>query len=308
VEQRVNYFTQQVTNPMAGLIPNSSLNGATVPLQQLLMAYPQYTTVTETDVPIGSQRYDSVQMKLTHRFSNGLSATVAYTNSKNLQRLSTLNPQDVNLSNVLKTSLEKRLVDYDVPQQFSVMWTYDLPFGRGRHFGGGMSRWLDNVIGGWTLAGVYQSHSGFVIPFPNAAPLTNQSASFSDAQRNAVAKARGGTQWDPTLDIYYNTALFPTQSQAPYTLRNFPTVFPDVRTKPLNIVDASLYKQFSITERVKLQLHVDAHNLGNFPWFSQTWGGRPDPTSDVTDSLFGTLQNEMGNEVRMFVLVGKITF
>ncbi len=308
VAQRVNYFTQQVANPMAGLLPNSSLNGSTIPLQQLLVAYPQYTGVTETDVPIGSQRYDSVQMKLTHRFSYGLSMTVAYTNSKNLQRLTVLNPQDVNLGNVLNTPLEHRLVDYDVPQQLSFMWTYDLPFGRGKHFGTSMNRWLDGVVGGWTIAGVFNSHTGFVIPFPNAAPLTNQSAAFTDAQRNAIAKQRGGTQWDPTLDIYFNTALFPTVAQAPYTLRNFPTVFPDVRTKPLNIMDVSLYKQFSLTEKVKLQLHCDAHNLGNFPWFSQTWGGHPDPTSDVTNSQFGTLQNEMGNEVRMFVMVAKIVF
>src|ERR1017187_3401483 len=116
------------------------------------------------------------------------------------------------------------------------------------------------------------------------------------------------TQWDITNDVYFNTSIFPNQAQAPYTLRNFPTVFPDVRTKPLNIADVSVYKQFQITEKVRFQLHCDAHNVGNFPWMSQTWGGHPDPTSDVTSSQFGTLQNEMGNEVRMFVMVAKIVF
>lgn len=308
VEQRVNYFTQQVNNPMAGLLPNSSFNGSTIPLQQLLVAYPQYQSVTMTDVPLGTQRYDGVQMKATHRFSHGLSMTVAYTNSKTLQRLTVLNPQDVNLANPLKTPLEKRLVDYDVPQQLSFMWTYDLPFGRNRPFGAHMNKWMDGVLGGWTVAGVYNSHSGFVIPFPNAAPLVAKSAAYTDAQRDAIGRAGGEAQWDITNDVYFNTSIFPTQAQAPYTLRNFPTVFPDVRTKPLNIVDASLYKEFRLTERVRFQLHCDAHNVGNFPWMSQTWGGHPDPTSDVTNSQFGTLQNEMGNEVRMFVMVAKIVF
>lgn len=308
VDQRVNYFTQLVANPMAGLLPNSSLNGSTIPLQQLLVAYPQYSSVTMTDVPIGSQRYDAAQMKLTHRFSYGLSMTVAYTNSKNLQRLSVLNPQDVNLSDVLKTPLEHRLVAYDVPQQLSFMWTYDFPLGKGKHFGAHMNKWLDGVVGGWTVAGVFNSHTGFAIPFPNAAPLVAKSAAYSDAQRDAIARAGGEAQWDITNDVYFNTSIFPTQAQAPYTLRNFPTVFPDVRTKPLNIADVSLYKQFNLTEKVHLQLHCDAHNLGNFPWFSQTWGGNPDPTSDVTNSQFGTLQNEMGNEVRLFVMVAKIVF
>ena len=308
VDQRVNYFTQQVANPMAGLLPNSSFNGATIPLQQLLVAYPQYSSVTMTDVPVGTQRYDAVQMKLTHRFSYGLSMTVAYTNSKNLQRLTVLNPQDVNLGNVLKTPLEKRLVDYDVPQQVSFMWTYDFPLGKGKHFGTHMNKWIDGVLGGWTVAGVFNSHSGFVIPFPNAAPLVAKSAAYTDAQRDAIGRAGGEAQWDITNDVYFNTSIFPNQAQAPYTLRNFPTVFPDVRTKPLNIADVSVYKQFQITEKVRFQLHCDAHNVGNFPWMSQTWGGHPDPTSDVTSSQFGTLQNEMGNEVRMFVMVAKIVF
>lgn len=305
VAQREAYFTQQVANPMAGLLPNSSFNGATIPLQQLLVKYPQYSSVTETNVPIGSQRYDSVQMKANHRFAHGVTMTVSYTNSKNLQRLNTLNAQDVDLSNILKTPLEKHLVQYDVPQQLSILWTYDLPFGHGRPFGAHVNRWVNGALGGWTVAGAFNSHTGFPIPFPNALPLASTSAAYTDAQRNAIGRAGGEAQWDVTNDVYFNTSIFPTQAQAPYTLRNFPTMFPDVRVKPLNIVDASLYKEFAITEKVRLQLHCDAHNLGNFPWFGMTWGT---PTSDVTSPLFGFLQNEMGNEVRMFVMVGKIVF
>jgi len=305
VDQRVAYFTQLVTNPMAGLLPNSSLNVPTIPLQQLLVAFPQYTNVTETNVPIGSQRYDAVQMKATHRFSYGLTMTVSYTNSKDLQRLNTLNAQDVNLSNILQTPLEKHLVQYDVPQQLSILWTYDLPFGRGRYYGTHLNKWVNGALGGWTIAGAFNSHTGFPIPFPNAINLVPISAAYSDAQRDAIARKGGEAQWDVTNDVYFNTSIFPTQAQAPYTLRNFSTVFPDVRVKPLNIADVSLYKEFSVTEKVRFQLHCDAHNLGNFPWFGMTWG---QATSDVTSPLFGYLQNEMGNEVRMFVMVGKILF
>ena len=59
VSDRVAYFTAAVTNPMAGLLPASSINGPTVPRQQLLYAYPQYTQVQITNVPIGSARYNS---------------------------------------------------------------------------------------------------------------------------------------------------------------------------------------------------------------------------------------------------------
>jgi hypothetical protein len=71
VDQRQAYFTAQLPNPMAGLLPSSGLNGATLQRQQVLYAYPQFTGVTETDVPIGRQRYDGFQMKLARRFSHG---------------------------------------------------------------------------------------------------------------------------------------------------------------------------------------------------------------------------------------------
>src|SRR6185436_14888767 len=51
VDQRQVYFNQQVLNPMAGLVPDSGLNGATVARQQLLFAFPQYSAVQMTDVP-----------------------------------------------------------------------------------------------------------------------------------------------------------------------------------------------------------------------------------------------------------------
>ena len=78
VADRAAYFTEQVTNPMAGLLPGTGLNGARVARQQLLFAYPQYTQVTITDVPIGRQNYHSLQSSLTRRFSRGLAASVAY--------------------------------------------------------------------------------------------------------------------------------------------------------------------------------------------------------------------------------------
>jgi hypothetical protein len=132
---RAAYFNGRVTNPMAGLLPNSSLNGDTVPRQQLLFAYPQYSQLTITDVPIGSQRYDSLQTKVTRRFSKGLMAQAAYTVSKTLEQVSVLNSQDVNLDNLLDTKLEKRLYQFDAPQKLAAVVSYELPFGKGKRFG-----------------------------------------------------------------------------------------------------------------------------------------------------------------------------
>jgi hypothetical protein len=112
------------------------------------------------------------------------------------------------------------------------------------------------------------SHTGFPLDFPNAAPLAARSARLTDAQRDALAQAAGRSQFDVFYDKWYDVTLFPqTAGPAPFTLRTFPTRFPDVRSKPLNVVDLSIYKEFHVSEKVRWQIRVDAHNAGNFPWF-----------------------------------------
>jgi hypothetical protein len=305
VDQRSAYFNQQLPNPMAGLLPGSGLNAATLTRAQLLYAYPQYSAVTETNVPIGSQRYDGLQTKVTHRFAQGFTATASLTMSKTLQRLNVLNNQDVNLSDVLSTPLEQHLTQYDAPRQLSIIGSWDLPFGRTRQYAHNMNKFVDAILGGWTASGAYNSHSGYPFPFPNAAPLKAGTAKWTDAQRNAYAQAHGDPQFDVTNDPYFNTAMFPTTAQAPYTLRNFPTWFPDVRTKPLNVFDVSLMKEFTITESARLQFRCDGYNVANFPWFSKATNSY---TSNVTNSQFGFLENDEENEQRIVVFVMKIVF
>ena len=153
-------------------------------LALLTFAYPQFSQVTLTDVPIGQQRYDSFQAKINRRFSKGLTFTMSFTLAKTFEQIAPLNAQDVDLKNLTNTKLEKRLTQYDVPRQISYIGSYDLPFGRGRHYGNGMNKFFDGFIGGWTMSGVYMTHSGYVFDFPNAAPLEARSAKFTDAQRD----------------------------------------------------------------------------------------------------------------------------
>ena len=305
VASRSAYFTAAVPNPMAGLLPSSSINGATVPRQQLLYAYPQYTGVSITNVPLGSARYDSFQSKVTHRFANGLSTQASFTISKNLEQVSTLNSQDVNLGNLLATPLEKRLTAFDAPRAVSIVTSYELPFGKGRRFGRSMRPLLNGIAGGWNLNAQWTAHSGYPFAFPNAAPLLAQTANLHDDARDAAAKKAGRSQFDPSYDVWFNTSIFPTQAQAPFTLRNFPTMFPDVRSKILNVWDMSIYKEFPIKERVRWQLRADFHNAFNHPWFGNL------ASNNVTNASFGQYSVSSvddTSEPRLIVLVMKIVF
>jgi hypothetical protein len=65
--------------------------------------------------------------------------------------------------------------------------------------------------------------------------------------------------------------------------------------------DASLSKQFRITERVKFDLRVDARNLTNTPSFAA-------PTATFTNSLFGRINDSVDSAARRIQFSGKINF
>ncbi len=305
VADRPAYFNAQIANPLAGLLPSSGINGKTVARSQTLVAFPQFTQVNITDVPIGSQSYHSAQMKLTRRFTQGIGIQAAYTISKTLERVTLLNNQDVVLSDLLKTPLEQRLYQFDTPQKFSLVVTAAVPFGRNKRYGGNIHPVLNAILGGWNLNTEYNTQVGFPFDFPNAAPKEAKSAKLSDSQRDALAQAQGRTQFDPSSDVWFNTALFPTQAQAPFTLRTFPTRFPDVRSKPLNVVEFSAYKEIPIRERVRWQIRADFHNALNHPFFDHL------ASNDVANAQFGRLGAggiDDTSEPRLIVIAMKIVF
>jgi hypothetical protein len=246
-------------------------------------------------------------MRLARRFAQGIGIQAAYTISKSLERTSTLNPQDANLANLLATPLEQRLSQYDTPQKFSLVVTAAVPFGRGKQFGNSINPVLNAILGGWNLNAEYNTQVGFPFDFPNAAPMAARSAKLSDSQRDALAQQNGHAQWDPSVDPWFDTSLFPAAAQAPFTLRTFPTRFPDVRGKPLNNVEFSAYKEVQLRERLRWQIRADFHNALNHPWF----GTQAPSGTDVSDPQFGRVAStsvDDTSEPRLIVLSMKLVF
>src|SRR6202011_2080070 len=66
-----NYLNQKVANPFQNLLPGTSLNSSTVTLQQLLLPYPQFTSFNQQNIPLGKVWYNSLQVSLQKRYSNG---------------------------------------------------------------------------------------------------------------------------------------------------------------------------------------------------------------------------------------------
>jgi hypothetical protein len=288
--QPSSYYLQAVPNPFAGLLPNNAgMNGATIPLQSLMYAYPQFSGVTGSEIPIGTSRYDGWQNVVTRRFRSGLTLIASYTISKNLERLQFLNPQFFNPVNTSQSTLDHRLTPFDIPQRLTVVGTWELPVGKGKHFGANMAAPLNYALGNWIFSCSMTQAHGYPIDFPNAAPLAAQSAKLPSDQQSFY-------KW-------FNTALFPkVVGPAPFTLRNFPTRFPDVRFMGVHNFDMSLNKSFPIFERLRAEFRADFINIMNHPFLTSM------ASLDVTNPSFGQLTLSQNNEPREVYLQVKIRF
>jgi hypothetical protein len=117
----------------------------------------------------GYTRYDSLQLEFRKRLSHGLQFQSSYTFGKAYisERYSFRTPR----AKVIDTGVGD---DADVPESLGSLthalkanWVYDLPFGRGRRFGGNAGGFVDRLIGGWAFAGFARIQSGRLQDFGN---------------------------------------------------------------------------------------------------------------------------------------------
>ena len=289
-----NNLNARVPNPFQSLLPGTSLNSATVPLQQLLLPFPQFSSFTQQNIPVGKVWYNSLQVSVQRRYSKGLGVTGSYTFSKNIQALSFLNPTDAAPSNTI--------VPFDRTHVFVLAPIYELPFGPGRTFLGNSHGLLGRIVGGWQLMGNFNWMTGTPMTVPGGVNVIG----------NPVLP-------DPTPNQRFNTGLIDStgkvvntvsnlppafQIQAPFTLRTASLYFGNLRNLWGPDLNLALTKSTLIRESVKLELRAEAMNAMNHP----LWGG--DPVIATTSPNFGKLllNNGQTNEPRQIQLSVRIVF
>jgi len=122
---------------------------------------------------IGASIFNAAQAFITIQRSKNLSATLSYTFSKlmgNTTPLLTgfLNANSANGNPDIQNSYhiqdkEWSILSTDVPHRFVANANYSLPFGRGQRFGGDVSGWMNEVIGGWKLNTIVSVQSGYTL-------------------------------------------------------------------------------------------------------------------------------------------------
>jgi hypothetical protein len=239
------------------------------------------------NIPIGSSSYNGMQSKVIKRFTRGFSILAGYTWSKTLEEVSFLNNQDFNLADPDSSKLERRLaLELDTPHRFTLASTWNIPIGKGERWLSAAPGWADQIVGGWQVNGFVEAFSGYAAEHPNGPKTVERSAALPESER--------------TILRWFDNTIW--RAQAPNTLRNFPTIFPDVRYPTRFDLNFSIFKNFRVTERVKMQYRAEMINALNHPWFVGL------ATTTATSSSLGQLNLTQRNLPRVIHMQFKIMF
>jgi hypothetical protein len=276
---------QQVPNPFNGLIATGTLSAPTVAQGQLLLPFPQYTSVSVTTPSNRDSIYHSMQMKMEKRFHGGGTVLASYTWSKFISNTDTittwLDPtgtiQDYN-----NLRGERALLGSDVPQHLVVSYVNDLPIGKGHQLLGNVSGALGKLISGWGINGISTFQSGLPLGFSTNVNLTN---SFNGGSRPNVTAGcdkiiSGSAQ--SRLNQWFNTSCF-TQPAA-FTFGTESRLDPKLRSAGISNWDFAVFKTTALSERFGLQFRTEFFNLFNRVQFAQPGLAQGNPSYGVISS------------------------
>ena len=266
-------LNQSVANPMFNNGGVLGVGNATISRSQLLKPFPQFTGISITDADVAHSVYHAVYIKAQRRFAQGISALVTYTRSQNMTLGAT--PQ-----NAYDPEAEYSLAATHLPHRLSIAATYELLFGKGKPMLNA-NRTLDLLVGGWSINAVSIMQSGY--PLAISQNNDNSVIGASSMRPNATGiSPQVDKPFADRLDNFINPAAFTLAPQ--FTFGN---VGPRISMRGPGLVnwDVSVFKTFSVTERMKAQFRAEALNFTNTPLFGT-------PTTSISSPSFGKITTQ----------------
>jgi len=270
-----NRLLDTVDNPF--YVPNGPgfFANKTVARNQLLRPYPQFTNVNPLFSSGSSSTYHALQTTIKKRPSRGLQFEGSYTWSKSIDN------GEGGFQDNYKIKLNRSITDLDVPHRFILNLVYELPFGRGKRFGGSMPRLMDALVGGWMIDGItnYQSGGAFGISATNVCRCFNTGSYANSKGYSGKLEGRA----EDRLARWFDTGAF-SQPDA-FTIGSMGPRSSNLRNDKVANWDLSLSKDFHPIEKLRVQVRADALNAWNHPRFSG-------PNTSVTSGSFGVVSSQ----------------
>ena len=281
-----------VANPFYGAItdPTSNLSAQQVTVGQLLRPYPQYANVNAIYASIGNAMYHSLQMRVEKKFAKGFTVLGSFTASKLIDDTTDAGVgQTTGIQDPTNLRLERSLDPQDVSKRLVISGVWELPIGRGRALAGNLPKWGDAFVGGWQVNGIASFQSGL--------PLVMSSIGVARPDRVAPAKQMDGPV-QQRLNGYFDTTAYAVPAAFHYG--NSSRTAPDLRGPGIANFDLSLFKNFSILERLRAQFRFETFNAFNRVQFGM-------PGTQAGSTSFGVITSTQ-NSPRQFQVALKLLF
>jgi hypothetical protein len=211
--------------------------------------------------------YHALQVKVDHRFSHGLQLlshyTFAHANSYDGNYFAISHPIAYGPDSQVRTHV------------WVTEAVYQLPFGKGKMFGGNSGRAEDLILGGWQISGTTNWSGGLPwTPSYNNCNNDQDVGVCRPSHGNGSFHTGAGSLQHPAGANPYIQFFTPLQDISTTGGQAF--VDPgkgnlgnvkvnSYRGPRAFFADAALFKDFSVTERVKMQFRMDAFNVFNHP-------------------------------------------
>jgi hypothetical protein len=307
----VSQLNENISSPTA--CPG---NGAsTVPGYTIGCGFPYFPYANpfqsvDTNNSIGAARYDSLQVKAeTKSARHGLYALIGYTYSRNFDSGLTdglgTNPGAMYYPLPGFNKLDWGLSQLNLNDSFTASVLYDLPFGKGKRYGGDWKGATNAILGNWQLnvieratsgfplfvvdsadgSGVYFGYNGNILQRPNEVGDPNK-AGPEGGNMNCPARIH-------TLQNWFNPCAF---AKAPAGELGTAPRAPVYGPRFVN-TDFSVIKDFplSFREGMDLQFRAEFFNLFNHAQFYLN-GYADSGEQDInTPSSFGVVNNTVNN-------------
>jgi hypothetical protein len=247
--QYTTLLNTQVPNPFYNYLtpdkfPGSLRNTRTVMLGSLLVPYPQYTSIMQTNTSGKEERTQIFEVRAQRPFLKGVGVIVGYAwNHDRIQQWF----DDVAQYQVLKTTgqqgWEWRPTDSPV-HRFTTAVTWQVPIGRDRAFLSNMPTPLDLVLGGWQHTATARWYSGRPLLF-GGSYIVDGNPKLSN----------------PTRSRWFDTSMFHIQDT--YARRTNPWSYDGLNGPTVFFSDMTLTKMFNLSAKNRLEARVEAYNVFN---------------------------------------------
>jgi hypothetical protein len=253
----------------------------------------------------GVNSYKALQIKVDHRASAGLTLNGSYTYSRAIDQ----GGNDGVYQPDLRQFTGRQ--DYNRDSVLILTSIYELPFGRGKHFLGNIGRGADLLLGGWQWNATMVIGSG--LPFSPSYNECNSDRDTGPCRPDLTGSFHmgSGSFNNQTQHVIYFTPVDPLTtngaSSGPFTRPDVGT-FGNIRRNQFTgpgefLSDMSIFKNFTITERVNAQFQAEFFNVFNHPVY-----GNPNSCIDCSGTGGVISSLEANSQMRQFQVGFRVTF